>query len=241
MSRAGTMNAVAPALLPAAGFRRRYAAWSLDFAVLGTLALALAWSPLQAGWRALGIGAAQLSARAGQALADALMSGTAPQALSQSLLHDPGLRAAAAAVQAGAWQMLWPWLLAYAVLAAAWHVGGECSRWQGSPGKRALRLLVVDLEGAPLTPARAVLRHVAAAMSWLTLNFGHALAALPPQRRALHDHVAGTRVVCADADPRLPGAAAAWLLLQAVVGVAVVAWLLLRYVAALQATLAGQV
>ena len=43
------MNAVAPALPPAAGFWRRYAAWSLDFAVLGTLALALAWSPSQAG------------------------------------------------------------------------------------------------------------------------------------------------------------------------------------------------
>lgn len=233
------MNAVAPALPPAAGFWRRYAAWSLDFAVLGTLATLLTWPQLRAGGRAVGIGAAQLSARAGQALADALMSGTAPQALSQSLLHDPGLQVAAAAVQAGAWQMLWPWLLAYAVLAAAWHVGGECSRWQGSPGKRALRLLVVDLEGAPPSPARAATRHVAAALSWLTLNLGHALAALPPQRRALHDYLAGTRVSCSDGDPHLPAAAATWLLLQTVAGVAVVAWLLLRYVAILQAALSS--
>ncbi|MFC7301772.1 RDD family protein [Cognatiluteimonas weifangensis] len=234
------MKAVAPALLPAAGFWRRYAAWSLDFAVLGAVATLLTWPQLRAGGHAVGLAAAQLSAHAGQALADALMSGTAPQALSQSLLHDPGLRAAAAAVQAGVWQMLWPWLLAYAVLAAVWHVGGECSRWQGSPGKRALRLRVTDLDGAPPAPTRAALRHVAAALSWLTLNLGHALAALPPQRRALHDYLAGTRVACADGDPRLPAAAATWLLLQAVVGVAVVAWLLLRYVAALQAALAGQ-
>src|SRR3546814_8479267 len=30
--------------------------------------------------------------------------------------------------------------------------------------------------------------------SWLTFNLGHALAALPPQKRALHDYLAGTRV-----------------------------------------------
>ncbi len=230
----------APALPPAAGFWRRYAAWSLDFTVLGTLATALAWSPVQAGWRAVGAGAARLSARAGQAMADALMSGTSPRALSQSLLHDPGLHAAAAAVQAGIWRMLWPWLLAYAVLAAAWHVGGELSRWQGSPGKRALRLAATDLAGQPLAPARAVLRHVAGLASWLTLNLGHALAALPPQHRALHDYLAGTRVACGDGEPRMPGWASAWIALQVAAAVALAAWLLLRYVAALQAaTFAG--
>lgn len=233
------INAVPSTSLPAAGFWHRYAAWSLDFAVLAALAAALTWSPLQRGWHAIAVAAAQLSARAGQAMADALLSGTSPQALAQALLHDPGLRDAAAAIQAGLGRMLLPWLLAYAVLAAIWHVGGELSRWQGSPGKRALRLVVVDLEGAAPTPARAATRHLAAALSWLTLNLGHALAALPPQKRALHDYVAGTRVACDD-DPRMPGWASAWIALQVVAGVALVAWLLLRYVAALQAaTLAG--
>lgn len=225
--------------LPPAGFWRRYAAWSLDFAVLAALALALAWSPWQAGWRAVTGGAAQLSARAGQALADALMSGTPPPVLAQTLLHDPGLHAAAAAVQAGLWRMLWPWLLAYALLAAAWHVGGELSRWQGSPGKRALRLVATDLAGQPLAPARAAVRHVAALASWLTLNLGHALAAVPPQKRALHDYLAGTRVACADGDPRMPGWASAWIALQVAAGVALLAWALLRYVAALQAATAA--
>ena len=226
--------------LPAAGFWRRYAAWSLDFAVLATLAAALTWSPLRSGWHAIALAAAQLSARAGQAMADALVSGTSPQALSQALLHDTGLHDAAAAIQAGLGHMLLPWLLAYALLAAAWHIGGEASRWQGSPGKRALRLVVTDLEGQPPTLARAAARHVAGALSWLTLNLGHALAALPPQKRALHDYIAGTRVACSDPDPRLPGWASAWIALQVVAGVVLVAWLLLRYVAALQAaTLAG--
>jgi uncharacterized RDD family membrane protein YckC len=234
------MNVESPTSLPAAGFWRRYAAWSLDFAVLATLAAALAWPQLRDGWHAIAAAAAQLSARAGQAMADALLSGTSPRALSQALLHDVGLHDAVAALQAGLGRMLLPWLLAYALLAAVWHVGGELSRWQGSPGKRALRLVVSDLEGRPPTLARAATRHVAGALSWLTLNLGHALAALPPQKRALHDYIAGTRVACSDHDPRLPGWASAWIALQVVAGVALVAWLLLRYVAALQAaTLAG--
>ena len=231
------MNATPHLALPAAGFWRRYAAWSLDFAVLATLAAALTWSQLRDGWHAITAAAAQLSARAGQAMADALLSGTSPQALSQALLHDTGLHDAAAAIQGGLGHMLLPWLLAYALLAAAWHIGGEVSRWQGSPGKRALRLVVTDLEGKPPMLARAAVRHVAGALSWLTLNLGHALAALPPQKRALHDYIAGTRVACRDHDPRLPGWASAWIALQVVAGVALVAWLLLRYVAALQAGL----
>jgi uncharacterized RDD family membrane protein YckC len=234
------MNAAPSLALPAAGFWRRYAAWSLDFAVLATLAAVLAWPQLRDGWHAIAVAAAQLSARAGQAMADALLSGTSPQALSHALLHDAGLHDAAAALQAGLGRMLLPWLLAYALLAAVWHVGGELSRWQGSPGKRALRLVVTDLEGRPPTLARAGARHAAAALSWLTLNLGHALAALPPQKRALHDYIAGARVACSDRDPRLPGWASAWIALQLVAGVALVAWLLLRYIAALQAaTLAG--
>jgi hypothetical protein len=103
-----------------------------------------------------------------------------------------------------------------------------------------VRLVVPPVDGRPPTRPRAAPRHAAAALSWLTLNLGHALAALPPQKRALHDYIAGARVACSDRDPRLPGWASAWIALQLVAGVALVAWLLLRYIAALQAaTLAG--
>jgi hypothetical protein len=40
-----------------------------------------------------------------------------------------------------------------------------------------------------------LLRHAAGSLSWLTLNLGHLLAALPPHKRALHDWIAGARVV----------------------------------------------
>lgn len=217
------------------GFWRRYAAYSLDLAVLGALATLLTWSQLQTGWQETRVAMTSLSARIGQALADALMTATTPQQLSQTLLHDAGMTAAVDALHAGLWHMLWPWLIAYAVLAALWHVGGECSRWQGSPGKRALRLVATDLEGRPQSLPRACVRHAGGLLSWLTLNLGHLVAALPPQKRALHDYLAGARVAIADDDPRLPGWAAAWIALQVIAGFALVAWLLLRYIAALQA------
>ncbi len=234
------MNTVATAALPAAGFWRRYAAWSLDFAVLATFAALLTWRQLITGWHATAVATAQLVSRLGQSMADALLAGIPLPQLLQSLLPDPASQAAAAAIQSGLERMLLPWLLAYALLAAAWHVGGEVSRWQGSPGKHALALRVTDLHGRPSTLARAATRYVASALSWLTLNLGHAMAAVPPHKRALHDHVAGTRVACSDDQANLPGWASAWIALQVVAGVALVAWLLLRYVAALQAaTFAG--
>jgi uncharacterized RDD family membrane protein YckC len=218
-----------------AGFWRRYTAYSLDFAALGTLATLLAWSHLLAGGEEAATAMQQLSDHLGRSLVDALMQGTTPTRLASTLLADPNVQAGADAVETGLVHMLWPWLLWYAVLAALYHIGFEHSPWQGSPGKHALGLVVVTAadDGRP-SLSQIVVRHCAGALSWLTLNLGHALAALPPQKRALHDYLAGTRVLCRDDNPRLPGWARAWLALQVIASVALLAWMLARYVAALQ-------
>jgi uncharacterized RDD family membrane protein YckC len=200
------MTAATPA---AAGFWRRTFAWMLDFLVLGTLAALLARTPMQRGWEAGFAAARLLSERAAQALVDGMLDGVRLPALVQSLLHDPKLLEPAASLQAALWQATLPWLLGYALLALGWHVGGELSPWQGSPGKHALGLRVTDLQGRRLSPPRVGLRHVAGLLSWLTLNLGHLLAALPPHRRALHDRIAGARVVRRQASkPALAGDAA---------------------------------
>jgi uncharacterized RDD family membrane protein YckC len=166
-----------------------------------------------------------------------MLAGTRLPELSLGLLHEPRLHAAAAALQHAMWQLAWPLLLGYALLAAPWHVLGEASRWQGSPGKRALGLAVTDRAGARPAFARAALRHAAALLSWLTLNLGHLLAALPPRREALHDRIAGARVLHVRGQARLPGWARAWLVLQVLAGLGLLGWLLLRYVAELEAGL----
>ena len=224
------MSAAAPA-----GFWRRYLAWSLDFAGLAALAALLTRSRIMAGWDEAAAASSRLSGRLAGSVDDALLQGGSPAQLAAKLLADPQVQAAADAVQTGIEHMLLPWLLGYAVLAALYHVGCERSRWQGSPGKHALHLVVVDArhDGQPALLQTGV-RHVAGALSWLTLNLGHALAAMPPQRRALHDYLAGTRVVCLDDNPRLPAWARAWLVVQAMAGIAVPAWWVARSLARLR-------
>jgi len=69
------------------------------------------------------------------------------------------------------------------------------SSWQGTPGKRAVGIKVVDLEGGRLGTGRAMGRWFAAALSYLTLYIGFLMAAFTDRKMALHDMVASTRVV----------------------------------------------
>lgn len=170
-------------------------------------------------------------------LADVLGQAVDPVGLAVQLMQDAALQAAAAMVEASLRALLLPPALTFMVLAAIYWIGFERSAWQATPGKRALGLQVVDLRGGRPGLARAAGRHFAGALSWLTLNLGHALAALPPHKRALHDYLAGTRVVHADDDPHLPGWASAWIGLQVLLAFALPAWLLLRYVTALRGIL----
>ena len=183
----GTPSQVAP-------FLRRSFAWLVDATVLSLLATALAWA-----WIAP---AASISVAAVRALnditthrlVDGLMAGTPPMAMVQSLPHDPAMLLAAARVQDALWALLAPWTLAYALLALAWHVAGDLSPWRGSPGKHWLGLRVETIDGGAPTARQAMLREAGSALSWLTLNLGHALALLPPRRQSLHDRLADTQV-----------------------------------------------
>ncbi len=230
--------ATPPAGVVPAGFWLRYAAWSLDALAVLPLATWLAWPTLHAGLTAAGNGFNTLLGASSQRLTDALVAGHAPAALADALLADPLLRAAASAVQDGLGRALWAWLLAYALVATLWHVIGTHSAWRASPGKRLLGLAVTDTAGAPLGWTRALARHLAAALSWLTLNLGHAMIALPPTHRALHDRLAGTRVQ-AQRGPHLPAWARTWIALQLLAGALLLAWWWLDWLHAVQASLAS--
>jgi uncharacterized RDD family membrane protein YckC len=220
-----------------AGFLAREAAWSLDASIVLVATALLTWmkvasalAVLQQAWR-------QLQQVAAARMAEVLSQVSDPAGLVSQLLRDPALRATAATAESAVYGVLLPPLLVFAVLAAGYWIGFERSAWQATPGKRALALQVTDLQGRRLDLARAAARHVAGALSWLTLNLGHALAAVPPQKRALHDYIAGTRVMHGDGEPRLPGWAKAWVAWQVLLAVGLPAWLVLRYIAGLQAAM----
>ncbi|HSR65421.1 MAG TPA: RDD family protein [Xanthomonadaceae bacterium] len=220
----------------AAGAWRRYAAWSLDFVVLAAPALLLAAPRMQAALQAITRAYEVLGGRLARQLGDALLQGGDPARLAPGLLQDPGVLADANALQSALFALCLPPLVAYAVLGLGYHVGFQCGRWRASPGQHALGLAVARADGSRAAPVRLLLRHLAGSLSWLTLNLGHALALVPPHR-TLHDLLAGTTVLDASGEPRLPAWAKAWLALQGLVLVFALAWGVRRYLTLLQAAL----
>ena len=143
----------------------------------------------------------------------------------------------------GTLQRLAPWLwwtsiastALYVALAAAYFIGMEGSRHQATLGKQWAGIQVTAKDGGPPGRARVVGRFVAATLSWLTLNLGHALAAWTKEHRALHDYLAGTRVE--NVDPAKAGMPAwGWIviglnvigLLALVVVTLAMAWLIMK-------------
>ena len=198
-----------------AGFWQRAAAWSLDAVPVALLSLLVTWPLLRPAAARLVTEGDPVLRMLAEAMADALRGHAAGGA---DLAGLP-LALLPAAIQGGealsglVWGLLWPPLLAFALLSVLWHGLSEASRWQASPGKRLLRLRVAGPRGAPLGPGRALLRQLAGALSWLTLNLGHAMVLAGPEHRALHDRLTGTRVLARCQG--VPGWARAWLALAA--------------------------
>lgn len=213
-----------PAEFRPAGFWPRYAAWSLDAACLLPLAALLGTGPLRRAWAQADASLHTLLALAAQRLDAGLTQGDPPLALALAAAGDPRLQAAAHALSTALTTLLGLPLLLYALLSALWALGFEASRWQATPGQRALGLRVTDTADARIGGGRALLRHLAAGLSWASLNLGHALIALPPHL-ALHDRLSGTRVQAHAGTSRLPVWARAWLWLQALAGVFALVWL----------------
>lgn len=222
--------------MAAAGFWRRYAAWSLDAVLIAVpvLLLVLPWPQWQADLARLCGSWETLLHATGRSLGEAVVSGNL-FALPRHWLDDPAMLATMRAPAAALFALLWPPLLAFAALGAPYHALFEASVRQATPGQRALGLRVTDLSGRRIGVSRALLRHVAGALSWLTLNLGHAMALARPRQRALHDYIAGTRLVQAREAMPLPGWARAWLALQLLASLAAMVALHATSSAAMQA------
>ena len=85
------------------------------------------------------------------------------------------------AVALGAWYLLWWW--------ATISVSGR------TPVMALVGLKVVDRNGAPIRPRRALLRAVVQPLSVLLFGVGFAVMLVDRERRAFHDLAAGTAVV----------------------------------------------
>jgi uncharacterized RDD family membrane protein YckC len=71
-------------------------------------------------------------------------------------------------------------------------------RFGGTPGKLLLHLRIVRADFSRVTYGRAAIRFFALLLSDLTMYIGYVMVAFDPQRRALHDYIADTRVIKRD-------------------------------------------
>ena len=91
----------------------------------------------------------------------------------------------------GLWIALW-----WCYFTVGWGLFGA------TPGKWLVGLRVVDHHGrCPIGPTRALLRLIAYCISSTVLGIGHLMILFRSDNRALHDILAGTRVVCAGEIP----------------------------------------
>ena len=208
-----------------ATFARRYAAYSIDAAIVAAIAVPLvAWTlrDVPAAFDAI---VAALQTRMWELADTLLFDPVGPWAIAEIVADDPALRAGIAALAELLLETLATAALTVVAIAAVWFVGFESSSRQATPGKAALGLRVTDMAGERPAVGRVLVRFVAGAPSWALLHLGHAMAAWTKERRALHDFVAGTRVEQDDdATAPLPAWARAWLVAQVVAVVALVAW-----------------
>ena len=135
-----------------------YAAWSLDAAIVGLPAIALAWSRTQSALHEVSRAFDVLAARMAALMIDGLRSTQEPLSmmlgwLHGGALHDRIARAAGCAVARTA-----AWFDGFVLFAAIYWVACERSSWQATPGKRALGLVVTDIEQRPLGLGRALAR-----------------------------------------------------------------------------------
>jgi uncharacterized RDD family membrane protein YckC len=68
-------------------------------------------------------------------------------------------------------------------------------QYGATPGKMVCHLKVITPDGGGLTWGRALGRHFAKFLSGITLLIGYIMAGFDNEKRALHDYIAGTRVI----------------------------------------------
>ena len=76
-----------------------------------------------------------------------------------------------------------------------YHVGFWVANDGATPGKMAMGIKVQMANGEPIDVGPALLRYVGLYISALILLIGYIMIAFTPQKRGLHDYIAGTVVV----------------------------------------------
>lgn len=151
-----------------ASFGSRLGAWIIDIIIIGALQFVVIM-PIMA---MLGLGIASQVENSGEFTeAEAIgMVGAIMAAVSSAIIVTFSIS-----------------ILYYAIM--------ESSKTQGSVGKMAVGIKVVDMDGQRLTFGKALLRSIGKIISGMIMYIGYLMAAFTEKKQGLHDMIAGTLVV----------------------------------------------
>jgi len=166
MPPAGAVPMVMVQAVPYAGFWLRFVAYLLDVIIVGIVAVPIVLV---------------LAVATGASAALSSMSNDNPQQALAAAGFVIFLCSLFIILLGGLW-------LYYALL--------ESSSWQGTVGKKAVGLIVTDLDGRRVTFGRATARFFSRLITGLVpLFIGYILAGITAKKQALHDMIAGTLVL----------------------------------------------
>jgi uncharacterized RDD family membrane protein YckC len=90
------------------------------------------------------------------------------------------------------------------VVPALWAAG----RWGSSPGKRAMDIAVIGVDGRPVSVGRGMVRQLVFIVGAIPFYIGWLAVLWDPKRQAWHDHAARTLVVKQEVVPEIVSHAA---------------------------------
>ncbi len=91
------------------------------------------------------------------------------------------------------WQIVLLYSLVKLTVLPLYFILSEASNWQGTPGKRLLKIKVTDITGQRITIKRSAIRFFSKIIS-TQLLIGYIMILFTKQRQGLHDFIAKTLV-----------------------------------------------
>lgn len=88
-----------------------------------------------------------------------------------------------------------PFMIVFYIVWWLYNAILHASRWQATLGKRAVGIIVTDLEGNRISFGKATIRFAGKLISTFIFFLGYLTAAFTSRRQALHDMIGGTVVL----------------------------------------------
>jgi uncharacterized RDD family membrane protein YckC len=129
--------------------------------------------------------------RVGAYIIDAIILGIGVAILATVLGVDMGYEAAMVGAEPEGSGLL---NLVSILIGVAYFAGMESSSMQATLGKKALGMVVTDLQGRRISLPRAIGRYFAKILSAIILLIGFIMVAFTERKQGLHDKLAGTLV-----------------------------------------------